>query len=310
VPDRPAVSVIIPNRDCLTFLPRAVAAIGPAPGIEIIVLDDGSTDGSRVWLAQQAQRDNRLRVLLGPGNGPAKSRNTAIGAARGRLLAFLNATDCWGADKFATQLALHRTNPDLAFSFTDYHDVDADGAEVAAGFANFPCFRTRHATRAAPFVLENDALAQLYAETVVKTSTVVARTDLVRELGGFDPNLPGTEAWDLWLRLAARGPVGCIPSVLADHLVDQPMSNPNSKRSLVLGMRMIAARHAAAVERLNARAARVFVARLLAADADVADAANRPWRAAWLRLHALRNVPTRGATRAAAGALLHALALV
>ena len=307
--DRPAVSVIIPNRDCLRSLPRAIASVDGTQDVEIVVLDDGSTDGSREWLAAEAQRNARLRVLAVSGGGPAKARNLAIGAARGRLLAFLNARDCWHADKLPTQLGLHHANADLAFSFTDYREVDAAGADLGTGFAKWPCFQARYPTRAVPFVLDPDALAQIYAEAVVVTFTVVARADLVRELGGFDPDLPTTEAWDLWLRLAGRGRVGCVPRVLADRAVQHGQGSAATMRGRVLGMRMIAARHAATAERLNPRAARVFVARLLNADADLAATADRRWRAAWLRLNALRQAPNRQATRVAAGAVLHAMAL-
>jgi len=309
VPDRPAISVIIPTRDCLCFLPRAVASVGCAPELEIVVVDDGSTDGSRDWLAAEAQRDCRLRVLVGGGIGPAKSRNLAIGAARGQLLAFLNARDCWHPAKLIFQLRLHHANPALAFSFSGSRKLDADENELAPGFAAWPCFSARHNARAAPFVLETDALAQIYAEPVVVTSTVVARAELVREVGGFDADLPGTAAWDLWLRLAARGRVGCVPAVLVDRCAPPEADRVSAMRGEVLGMHMIAARHAAAAERLHPRAARTFAARLLSADAELAAAADRRWRAAWLRLNAWRQMPTRGTTRAAAGALLHAMAL-
>ena len=306
MPDRPVVSVIIPSRDCLARLPQAIASVGQVSGAEIVVLDDDSVDGSRDWLGGAAQSDRRLRVLVGPGAGPAKARNMAIGAARGRLLAFLDAEDGWHAGKLEAQLALHRDNPELAFSFTDYRDVDAAGATLATGFAAWPWFRGRHAAQAAAYVLEDDALAQIYAEPMVVTSTVVARTDLVRQLGGFDPTLPSTEDWDLWLRLAARGKVGCVPKVLADHLV-HPLAGPNM-RGRVIGMRMIAARHGAVAERLNPKATRIFAARLLSLDAEVAAAANRRWRAAWLRAKAWQQVPNGAMMRAAATALQSAMA--
>lgn len=308
MPDRPVVSVIIPSRDCLARLPRAIASVGQVPGTEIVVLDDDSVDGSRDWLGRAAQSDTRLRVLVGPGAGPAKARNIAIGAARGRLLAFLDAEDRWHPGKLEAQLALHQADPDLAFSFTDYRDVDADGAGLATGFAACRWFRDRHPAGTSACVLEGDALAQIFAEPLVATSTVVARADLVRELGGFDPTLPSTEDWDLWLRLAARGKVGCVPAVLTDHLV-HPVAAA-SMRGRVIGMRMIAARHGAAAERLNPRAFKVFAARLLALDADVAAAANRRWRAAWLRAKAWQLVPSGQAMRAAATALQDAMGRV
>lgn len=162
----------------------------------------------------------------------------------------------------------------------------------------------------ADFLLEDDALAQIYAEPVVSTSTVVARTDLVRQLGGFDPDLPTTEDWDLWLRLAAHGRVGCLPQVLVDHTLAPPEAGAAGARGRVIGMSMIGARHGAAAERLNPRAARIFAARLLNMDADIAVTTNRRWRAAWLRMNAWRQAPSGPATYAAAGAVLHAMALL
>jgi len=308
MPDRPSVSIIIPNRDGLGCLPRAIASIGDAADVEIVVLDDESTDGSGGWLSRAAQGDRRLRVLLGSGRGPAKARNMAIGAARGRLLAFLDAEDAWHAAKLATQCALHRDHPDLAFSFTDFREVGADGTAHGTGFAPWPDFRARHRATAAPFVLAEDAMAQLYAEPVVGTSTVVARTDLVRELGGFDPDIPGAACWDLWLRLAARGRVGCVPRVLTDQAVRA--QDGADARTGLLGMRMIGARHAAAAERLSPRAARIFNARLLGAEADIATTADRPWRAAWLRAGAWWQAPSPVAQRAVVGAVFHAMSLL
>ena len=306
MPDRPVVSVIVPSRDCVARLPQAIASIGRGINAEIVVLDDDSVDGSRDWLSRAAQSDTRLRVLVGPGTGPAKARNMAIGAARGRLLAFLDAEDSWHAGKLEAQLALHQANPDLAFSFTDYRDVDMEGVALASGFAAWPWFRSRHALQTGTYILEADALAQIYAEPMVATSTVVARADLVRQLGGFDPTLPATEDWDLWLRLAARGKVGCVSKVFADHLV-HPVGAPNM-RGRVIGMRMIAARHGAAAERLNPKAAKMFGARLLSLDAEVAAAANRRWRAAWLRARAWQRAPSSKSMRAAAAALQSAIA--
>ena len=305
MPDRPVVSVIVPTRDCLARLPAAIASIEGVARTEIVVLDDDSEDGSRDWLARAAQADPRLRVLVGPGAGPAKARNMAISAARGRLLAFLDAEDLWHADKLATQVALHTDNPDLAFSFTDYRDVGADGPVDGSGLVAWPWFHGRHGTNKDTFLLEDDALAQIFAEPLVRTSTVVARTDLVRQLGGFDPSLPATEDWDLWLRLAGRGKVACVPRILADLWLSSAPRQGLRRR--VIGIRMIGERHGAAAERLNPRAPRIFSARLLNMEADVAAGADRRWRAAWLRTKAWRQVPNGSSMRAAISALQRAM---
>jgi glycosyltransferase involved in cell wall biosynthesis len=309
MPDRPTVSIIIATRDCLARLPRAIASTRDAPDAEIVVVDDDSADGTLEWLSRAAQTDPRLRVLIGAGTGAAKTRNMAIGAARGRLLAFLDPGDVWREGKLAAQLALLQANPDVAFCFTDYENVDAHGAVAGPGLAACAAFQARYPARRAAFVLADDALAQIYAEPIVQTSTVVARTELVRQLGGFDPDLLATDEWDLWLRLAARGKVGCIGQELAEHSVTPGSYGIASLRRQAIGMRMIAARHGASAQRLNHHAARRFNARLLGMDADIANTANHRWQAAWLRAKAWRQSPSAQTTRAAAAALQRAMSI-
>ena len=131
MPDMPLASVIIPTRDCIAWLPGAILSIGPNPDIEIIVFNDGSTDGTREWLAEAARADRRIVVMEGTGIGPSKARNAAIEAARAPLLAFLDADDRWYPGKLEQQIALHRRFPEASFSFTDYRHVTGDGEDRA-----------------------------------------------------------------------------------------------------------------------------------------------------------------------------------
>ena len=175
------------------------------------MVDDGSTDGTAELLERLCAADPRLRVLLGPCRGPSAARNHALGQVRAPLIAFLDADDRWRLDKLEAQLALHAAHPGIGFSFTDYRHVTVDGEDRGPCLGFWPRFAARHAGRDEPFLLGPDALAQLYAENVVGTSTVIVRTALLRELGGFYDRLGSAEDWDLWLRLAARA-VGAVPS--------------------------------------------------------------------------------------------------
>jgi hypothetical protein len=300
----PEISIIIPTHNCARWLPGCIASIGLAPDLEIIVFDDGSTDGTASWLAQAARQDSRIVIMKGEGVGPAKARNRAIAAARAPLLAFLDADDLWYPGKLDQQLALHRRWPETAFSFTDYRHVTVDGIDHGGCFAYWPRFARSMLGKAGAVPLGGDAVAQLYSENVVGTSTVIARTDLVRAEGGFSEDLPSSEDWDLWLRLAKRGPVMCLNQVLADYLMHRPGNATGKMRTRVLAMRMIGARHASAVRKLDRGALLRFNARVIEGEAEIAQAAGQRLRSVGLRLGVLAAAPSwRGAREVLAAAV-------
>jgi glycosyltransferase involved in cell wall biosynthesis len=296
----PEITVIIPARDAAAWLPRAILSVGPSEAVEILVVDDGSTDGTPALLAGMAAHDPRLRVLPGPGRGPAAARNLGLAAARGPWVAFLDADDRWRLDKLAAQLAFHRAHPEMGFSFTDYRHRLATGEDRGACFAFWPRFAALVAGRTQPFLLPEAADA-LLAENVVGTSTVMARADLLRELGGFDEALRQAEDWDLWLRLAARAPVGCLPREWMDYTLHRPGNLSGARRARLAALRDVARRHSAGAAR---GAVRACAARLLVAGAEAAAAEGARGRAALLRLAAALRQPTRRLWREAAAAML------
>ncbi len=299
----PEVSVIIPTRDALKWLPAAIASVGPDPRVEIIVVDDGSTDGSLAFLEALAKQDPRLHVLDGGGRGPAMARNRAIATARGRYCAFLDADDVWAPGKLDVQLAFHEANPDIGFSFTDYRHVTESGEDRGGCFAYWTQFNARHGHKTAPFRLDR-ALSSLYGENVVGTSTVMARTDLLLHAGGYSTRMVSAEDWELWMALAARAPVGVVPGMLADYLMHRP-GNMTGKMALrVLAMQAIGARYRKAAIAEDACAGRLLDARLSAARAEIAEASGARLRAVWLRLKALAAAPSRRAAMDFAGTLL------
>ncbi len=302
MPGTRSVSVIIPTRNCLKWLPRAIASIGPAPDAEIIVFDDGSTDGTDRWLEDAARADPRIVVLRGTGIGPSRARNRAIEAARAPLLAFLDADDVWYPGKLEAQVALHRQWPEVVMSFTDYRQVTEDGDDRGSCFAYWPSFRRQVGGRSHPFALGGNAMERIFAENVVGTSTVFARTAAVRAEGGFSDDLPSSEDWDLWLRLAMRGQVMCVPSVMADYLMHRPGNVTANMRARVLAVRMIGRRHKDAVARLPVAVRLAFQARIWEGMADIAHADGRRWDDLVLRLGAFALAPSRRLLREAVGA--------
>ena len=200
----PEVSVVIPTLNrwptlSASALPSALGQDGVDH--EVIVVDDGSTDETPARLAELAHP--RLRVLRHESNrGVSRARNTGIEAARGAWLAFLDDDDLWSPDKLRRQVdAAHARGASFAYSSAivlsdDRRPVLVDSAP--------------HPDQLAALILERNVIPG-------GCSNAIARTDLVRRLGGFDEELSVFADWDLWIRLALAGPAASCPDVLVGY---------------------------------------------------------------------------------------------
>lgn len=198
----PTVSCIVPTRDRAALLCGAIdSARAQTCSVEILVVDDGSSDGTVDALACYG---DAVRLVPSHGRGPAAARNTGILAASGEFVAFLDSDDLWHPDKVKTQLALMRARPELGFTYTDYTVSQlVDGDRVVT--------QTRRHD-------DEPTLAALCERNFTCTSTVMARRSIVQSLGGFDDTLERGSDYHLWLRIAAGHPFGRVQSVLADYL--------------------------------------------------------------------------------------------
>src|SRR6185503_2024667 len=116
------VSAVIPAYQAAAFLADAVESVlaQTEPVGEIVVVDDGSTDGTA---AVAASFGDRVRYVRQENQGVAAARNRGVAEARGRLVAFLDADDTWEPEKTARQLAHLRAHPDYAAVYSDLCDV-------------------------------------------------------------------------------------------------------------------------------------------------------------------------------------------
>ena len=128
--EQPICSVVMPTRDSLEYLKRSITSIYEQniEDIEIIVVDDGSTDGSDKFLSQCAQKDKNFVVLQSNGIGLGRARNLAIGQAKARYIAFLDADDLWPKGKLARQLNFNKCYPVRAFPFQTIASLHRMGA--------------------------------------------------------------------------------------------------------------------------------------------------------------------------------------
>lgn len=197
----PRVSVIVPAYNAAACVSRAVDGVLAQTwqDLELLVVDDGSTDDTRAVLSVYG---DRLRVLPQANGGPAAARNHGLRDALGEYVAFLDADDWWEAGKLAEQVDFLDAHPEIGFCSTATRVVDTAGRTVG----DWPC-----QPNAGPLP---DILFMHGTVVSGSTSGVLARRALVLEVGGFDPALRGFEDPDLWIRLAARTGYACIPQPL------------------------------------------------------------------------------------------------
>jgi glycosyltransferase involved in cell wall biosynthesis len=196
----PTVTVVIPVFNRPAAVRRAIASVlaQTCRDLEIIVVDDGSTDASAAAVAAIA--DPRIRLIRHERNrGGSAARNTGIKAGTAPYVAFLDSDDEWLPTKVERQLEVFRRSGErLGLVYTGVERVFDDGSvcrEIPRGEANF-------------------TLALLKATAIVETSLGMVRRSALEATGGFDESLPSCQDLDLWLRLAERFSADVVPEVL------------------------------------------------------------------------------------------------
>jgi glycosyltransferase involved in cell wall biosynthesis len=211
----PEVSVIIPTRNRWAMFSRSALPTALAQrevDMEVVVVDDGSTDETPEQLAGVA--DRRVRVVRRERSGQWVARNAGIEVAGGEWIAFLDDDDLWAPRKLRTQIDSARA-VGAGFAYAGVIAVDEHGRVLADLF----------------LPTADELAAKLLGACVVPAgcSNVVVRADVLRELGGFDERFAHVADWDLWLRLVDRvRAVACsellVAYVLHDtniHVVDE-----------------------------------------------------------------------------------------
>lgn len=204
---------------------------------EVIVADDGSTDGTDAAVAALA--DPRLRYLRLPRAGaPAPTRNAGVRASGGELVAFLDSDDVWKPEKLAQDVAFLDAHPEVAAVFSDLEKVD--GARYVPSFmAETAVFARWRAALAPGQSVALDA-RRLYLcllqEVPILPSAFTIRRAALERFGVFDEAWTTFEDWELFLRVARQAPIGYIDRPLATLRVQQTANHRARWRTGVLSM--------------------------------------------------------------------------
>jgi glycosyltransferase involved in cell wall biosynthesis len=231
------VSVVIGTKDRRDLLHRTLSSVLTQSHVDldVVVVDDGSSDGTTEYLRQHP--DPRVRhVRHDHARGVAHARNTGLAAARGSLVAFTDDDDLWAPHKVGAQVAAMSSRPGAVWSFVTAVVVDTRLRPV--GWQPAP----------PPEGLERRLLA--VNDVPGGASGVVADIRVVRSVGAFDTRFAHFADWDLWIRLAAAGPAAPVHEPLLAYLRHDGMSTASAHKFEDLSL--MTAKYAQRRERLGA----------------------------------------------------------
>lgn len=201
----PLVSVIIPNFNYARFLSAAIASVlkQTYPLIEILVVDDGSTDTSREVLSEFGPK---IRVFYQQRMGVSCARNLGIEKAKGNTIAFLDSDDRWDPNKVARQIHMLE-NHRLGMVYCQLKRIDQMGRPIGL----------------APLGAQGRVLMDMVRlrgpGIPASGSSALIRRECFDKVGLFDPRLSTSADWDMWRRIACHFSVGCVPEALVEYRV-------------------------------------------------------------------------------------------
>lgn len=203
----PLVSVVIPAYNAAALIGATLDSVLAQTygNLEIIVVDDGSTDDTPRVLEAYA---GRVRVLRQANAGQAAARNAGARVSTGTLLAFLDSDDLWDPDKTARQVALLTRFPDAQAVYCDHRSINEKGQPLSAS-----------AALAHPRPSGDILRALLLGPCIITPGLVLLRRSAFEATEGFDesPVMRGHEDYALWLRLALKGPFVYSPDTLVSY---------------------------------------------------------------------------------------------
>ena len=205
-PAAPALTVALSVHNAARFLDRAIASIRAQSmgAFEFLILDDGSTDGSRAIVDAHAAADPRIVAIHRPNRGLIASLNELLARARAPIVARMDADDVAHPERFARQLAFLDANPDYGVIGCWTRDIDAAGQPFPLKGADHP-------------VTFDDFLAAVEHGPLLCHPSATFRVDPVRAVGGYHGAFRHCEDYDLWLRLAGVTKLGSLPERLLDY---------------------------------------------------------------------------------------------
>lgn len=215
--NQPLVSVVIPtyNREHLLIESINNALWQTYQNIEIIVVDDGSQDGTKAIM--ENYQNPKVSYFYKANGGPSTARNEGIRRSSGKYIAFLDSDDLWNPTKLEAQVKFLESNPDVGLVTTNHRFIDATGGTIKDPGKKFG------------YTPQNGFIHGVLEITfpIATTSTFMVRKSVLDEVGIFNESFGISEDLDLWIRIGLKFEVGYIGDVLVSvrlheaHLMGQ-----------------------------------------------------------------------------------------
>ncbi len=226
----PKVTVITPTYNAAEYIAETIESVlgQSLTDLEMIVVDDGSSDGTVAILDSYAARDARLRIIRRskPSGGPTIPKNSALSLVRSGYVCFLDHDDYFHADKLELMCRGMDQHPDWVAAFHDVQLVSGDKAPHAGTYLSNADFKQ---AAAAYLTAEGDdcftcsedfyIFMSLRYAAIHTVSVIVAPERLLVDPVSFRARFKGSDDTDLWLRLGAQGRIGYIDKVLSYYRI-------------------------------------------------------------------------------------------
>jgi len=212
----PLVSAIIPNYNYSQYLRETIDSVLEQTygQIEIIIVDDGSTDGSREILESYG---DQISAIYQQNAGVSAARNNGVSRSGGDFLAFLDADDLWLPTKIEKQIARFTAEPSLGLVHVGVDEIDAEGNSL------------RKRLEGSNGDATIDLLAMSRKGVLGGGSGLMVPRNVFNEIGGFDTRLSTSADWDVFYQVASRYPVGFVPEILLNYRIHSANMHDNVK---------------------------------------------------------------------------------
>jgi len=204
------IDVVMPAYNAAEYIADALDSIFLQSGFRfrVLVVNDGSTDNTEEVLQPYM---NRISYFRKPNGGVVSARNYALERLESKFVAFLDADDVWLPGKVESQLTILNDDEEIGGVYGNADLIDGRGSPMGR----------RYISDIARADLGQDLYSCLFLKNPIPTSTLILRREILEEAGRFDGSFPGTEDYDMWLRIARLAQLTFVDAPLALYRVHE-----------------------------------------------------------------------------------------